>query len=48
MKCWFCGKDSPEIIEWAYAESPTRPVIEAHEGCPKRYGFSEALVPVKK
>lgn len=47
MKCWFCGKEDG-LTDFAYTESPTRSVIEAHEVCVKKFGFGEALVPAKK
>jgi hypothetical protein len=47
LKCWFCSKEG-DLVDFAYVESPTRPVIEAHAECPSKFGFGEALVPVKK
>lgn len=46
-KCFFCGKEN-DLTDFAYIETPSRPVIEAHVDCTKRFGFAEALVAVKK
>jgi hypothetical protein len=45
-RCWFCA-GTDDLIDFAYVEDATRPVIEAHPDCVKRFGFAEAMTPAK-